>query len=401
MNVLTFCDHYLPGYRAGGPIRSVSAIVERLSDDARFAIVTRDRDFGTDRPFDGIDRGAWTPVGRAEVRYLAPDELTMAVLGAILRQRHVDVVYLNSLFSPAFTIRTLVLRRLGRVPDVPFLVAPRGELSPGALEIRSTKKQAYLAVASAAGLYDGVHWHLTSERERDDLRASPLARRPGVVREDHIWIAPPIPSSFEPPGTPTRDTKRRGTLRVAFLSRISPKKNLDFALQALHGLEGQIQFDAYGPVEDPAYWRRCSDVAESLPPNVTFRLQGVVEPDAVGRTLSGYDLFLFPTRGENFGHVIWESLAAGCPVLISDQTPWSGLEEAGAGWARPLEVESFRAVLRQLVACGEEDARARAVRSRQYAEAWLVSSGGVERMRRVFEGAAGMGSRVGKLRGRE
>jgi glycosyltransferase involved in cell wall biosynthesis len=35
-----------------------------------------------------------------------------------------------------------------------------------------------------------------------------------------------------------------------------------------------------------------------------------------------YDLFVFPTRGENFGHVIIESLSVGTPVLLSDRTPW-------------------------------------------------------------------------------
>ena len=51
-------------------------------------------------------------------------------------------------------------------------------------------------------------------------------------------------------------------------------------------------------------------------------------------------MFFFPTLGENFGHVIHESLAAGTPVLISDQTPWVGLSEKGAGWELPLDNKS-------------------------------------------------------------
>jgi glycosyltransferase involved in cell wall biosynthesis len=52
--------------------------------------------------------------------------------------------------------------------------------------------------------------------------------------------------------------------------------------------------------------------------------------------LTQQDLFLFPTRGESFGHVIHEALRAGLPVLISDQTPWRRLEEQGVGWDLPL-----------------------------------------------------------------
>ena len=45
-----------------------------------------------------------------------------------------------------------------------------------------------------------------------------------------------------------------------------------------------------------------------------------------------HHVFLFPTLGENFGHVISEALIGGCPVIISDQTPWRNLEEAQVGW---------------------------------------------------------------------
>jgi hypothetical protein len=30
-------------------------------------------------------------------------------------------------------------------------------------------------------------------------------------------------------------------------------------------------------------------------------------------------------------------MSAGCPVILSDRTPWRDLERCGAGWAIPLE----------------------------------------------------------------
>jgi len=56
----------------------------------------------------------------------------------------------------------------------------------------------------------------------------------------------------------------------------------------------------------------------------------------VVETLSGYDVCFFPTRGENFGHVILEALRSGIPAVISDQTPWRDIGEAGAGAVLPL-----------------------------------------------------------------
>ena len=46
---------------------------------------------------------------------------------------------------------------------------------------------------------------------------------------------------------------------------------------------------------------------------------------------SEYDAFVFPTRGENFGHVIAESLSASCPVVCTDQTPWTAVLAGGGG----------------------------------------------------------------------
>ena len=46
---------------------------------------------------------------------------------------------------------------------------------------------------------------------------------------------------------------------------------------------------------------------------------------------------LMPTTHENFGHAVVEAWAHGRPVLLSDQTPWRGLSEAGLGWDVPLE----------------------------------------------------------------
>ncbi len=59
---------------------------------------------------------------------------------------------------------------------------------------------------------------------------------------------------------------------------------------------------------------------------------------------------LTANQGENFGHVIIEALAAGKPVLISDQTPWRGLENHKAGWDIPLnDKEKFISILEMLV----------------------------------------------------
>jgi len=73
-------------------------------------------------------------------------------------------------------------------------------------------------------------------------------------------------------------------------------------------------------------------------------------------TMKAYHLFVLPTLGENYGHVIYEALSAGDPVLISDQTPWRGLEKEKAGWDLPLkEKDKFKNALRQAAAWNQEE----------------------------------------------
>jgi glycosyltransferase involved in cell wall biosynthesis len=114
-------------------------------------------------------------------------------------------------------------------------------------------------------------------------------------------------------------------------------KNLAGALRLLGALRGRVTFDIYGPLEDPAYWQECQDLISPLPPNINVKYCGTVPYPNVRNVLSGYDLFLLPTLGENFGHAISDALVAGCPVLISDQTPWRDLERLNVGWDLPLD----------------------------------------------------------------
>ena len=99
-------------------------------------------------------------------------------------------------------------------------------------------------------------------------------------------------------------------------------KNLDFLLKALHKTKKIIRLSVYGPIDDDSYWRRCRKLIETMPVNITLRYKGVAPPDKVHSIFSAHDVFILPSRGESYGHVIMESLIAGTPVIISDKTPW-------------------------------------------------------------------------------
>src|SRR6185437_5508431 len=60
IKVLAILDIYLPGFKGGGPTRSLANMVSRLGDRIDFRIVALDRDLGDTKPYPGIRSGRWT-----------------------------------------------------------------------------------------------------------------------------------------------------------------------------------------------------------------------------------------------------------------------------------------------------------------------------------------------------
>jgi glycosyltransferase involved in cell wall biosynthesis len=313
-------------------------LVERLGTEFDFRIVTRDRDFTEDVPYAGVAANTWCAVGNAQVFYAAPDTLTLSVVKRLMRETPHDVLYLNSFFDPKFATLPL-LAGLGRgIGRQPIVLAPRGEFSSGALSLKVWKKRPYITVVRTLGLCRRAIWQASSELEADDIRRV-MAPPPATIR-----IAADLPqvvSSALPDITPKRAPN--GSLRIVFLSRISPEKNLEFVLQILKRLAAPVEFSIYGIVDDQTYWSRCQKQIRSLPEHIQVTYHGAIPHTDVRRKLAENDLFILPTRGENYGHAILESLAAGTPVLISDQTPWRDLEMAGVGWVLSLADPSLYA----------------------------------------------------------
>ncbi len=381
VRVLVMAEYYLPGYHGGGPIRTLSSLVACLGDRFDFSVITSDRDLGASEPYPDVEAGRWTPVGLARVLYCAPADSSIGALRRRLAQTPFDVLYLNSCWSPRFTLAPLLLRRFGLIPSRPVVLASRGEFAPGALAVKRTKKRLFLALARIAGLYHGLIWQASSEVEAAQIRSTiPSAR--------DVRVAPnptPAPSASAWDRTP----KAPGTLRIVWLGRIATNKNLLGALRSLRHVSRPVRYDIYGPFEDAAYWEECERAIAALPAHVKVEAHGSVHPEAVAALMQSHDLLLLPTHGENFGQAIFEALSNGCPVLISDRTPWQGLEERRAGWALPVEDEAgFARVIDACAGMSEEEHAAWSAGAVAAAEAVSRSDAGLQANAALFEAAA-------------
>ncbi|MBC7490250.1 MAG: glycosyltransferase, partial [Glaciimonas sp.] len=315
---------YFPGYLSGGIARTIFNTAEWLGHEIEFLIVTRDRDLGSEQPYAGVQRGMWVTMGNSKVRYLEPDELTLFSLAKIVNKTEHDVLHLNSFFDSVFSIKLLLLCRLRWIKSRQVILAPRGEFVAGPLSIKYSKKKIYIELSRFFGFYKGVKWHASSPHEAQGIVNA--MRMPAATVNSAIDL--PVKNSVAlriqlPVGN---------ELKVVFLSRLTREKNLDGALRILQRVHQSMQFDIVGPKEDHAYWQECEALLIRLPPHVTARYLGPIPPEKVFDCLSKYDLFFLPSHGENYGHVIAESIAVGTRVLISQATPWRNLDEDGIGW---------------------------------------------------------------------
>lgn len=328
-SVVVFTGFYLPGYKSGGILRNVVNTVDNLACYYDFRIITRDRDLGDQRAYEGVPISKWTRVGGGLVYYLPEGGDTIKNLYYILKETPCDVVYLTSFFDP-LTVKVLIIRLFLRKMFGRVIVAPFGEFAWASFSQKAVKKILFVAFARFIGLYKGVFWRVSSDYESKELlkvMAPPF---------DSVMITGDLPTCSEPPSQENAIEEESAyapvDFRLVFLSRISAEKNLDVALNILMKVKSRVSFDIYGPIENRPYWFKCQKIISSLPDNIVVQYLGVVSPEEILKTFSAYDLFLFPTGGEAYGNVIAESLSVGTPVLISQNTPWRNLKNDGLGW---------------------------------------------------------------------
>ena len=340
--ILVFVDWYLPGYKAGGPIRSIANMCARLKEDYDFRIVTSDTDLHETTPYPDVKKDSWTkaPDG-TDILYISASQRRYKTIRHIITEERADIIYLNSVFSKTFTLFPLMIRK-SLFPNRKVVLAPRGMLGEGALNIKSGKKKLFLFWSKLTGLYNNVRWHASSEAEVAEVKK---------IFGNNAKCTVALNLSQKRELKTVRRRKEQDKMKMAFLSRISYKKNLTGTLELLHNIPSDkfIEFDIYGPVEDPDYWGRCEELIRKMPKHIHVQYKGAIPNEKVSEIMQQYHLSILLTFNENFGHSIIESMAAGCPVLISDQTPWKRLSEKKAGWDFALsDKEGIQSALMQM-----------------------------------------------------
>lgn len=325
--ILIFIDWYLPGYKAGGPIQSVANLVTHLKEEFEIAIITRDTDYSDTIPYADVKSNKWLNTAGIRTYYISRDQLNYSTIYKLISEEKFDYAYLNGVYSVYFTLIPLFILRKKHGQHI--VIAARGMLSPGSLNVKKAKKNLFLRMVKMARLFSGVTFHATTETENKDIR---------FVLGDKIKIktAGNLPQ-LQQNNVFKKRKKNSGELHLVNIARIAPEKNLLLALEILKDVTSDVTFDFYGPVYDQAYWERCKAALQALPGNIKATYKGSVESGKVLDTLRNAHFLFMPTTGENFGHIILQALSTGSPVIISDKTPWQQLESKQCGWDIALD----------------------------------------------------------------
>lgn len=377
-NILIFIDWYLPAYKAGGPVKSIAALVFHLKDAFNFYIITSNKDLFSTEPHQNIKSNSWNVLPNSEqVFYFSDDNFSLKNLQTALKEIEYDCVYLNSFFSKRFTMYPLWLKKIN-VIKTPVILAPRGMLGSGALSLKSKKKNIFIAFAKAVGLYKNITWHATSLQEENEIK-NVFGNKVPVKTISNLILFP-----FK---SRTDYSKEVNQLKICFVSRIAEKKNLLFALQVLQTIKtGNIVFDIYGPPENETYFNACKTLAAQLPNNITVSFKGDLQGDEVEQTLKNYHLFFLPTLNENFGHAIVEAMLNGCLSLLSNATPWRNLQAQHIGWDISLnEKEKFVAAINEALQMNEIVFEQKSKAAQQYAVTHCVDISATEAYKNLFD----------------
>lgn len=335
MKVLIISPYYKPGYKAGGPIQSIYNLSNLLGNQLEIYVLTQSNDFGESEIFNNIDEDQWNNNGNHKVYYCNSKKFNIITLKSIIESVNPQIIYFNSLFQ-TLTWRTIISNKFNKI-NAQIIIAPRGELDPGALKLKSFKKKYFIKILKYF-IEKDIVFHATTEEEKPNIRKHFF---------NVIKVAENVPNLIA--NKPEKEIKIINQTNLVFISRISPKKNLSYCIDVLNkiNIDGVINFDIIGPLEDKEYLNEVQKKISNLQKNIIVKYIGEVPNHNLINVTKKYHYLFFPTKAENYGHIIYEALSYGIPVVLSDQTPWRQ-NDNGVFVSNLEKIDEFQLIIERL-----------------------------------------------------
>lgn len=323
--IMFFVDWYYPAFKAGGPVKSVHNMVSFLKDFHHVLVVTSNKDI--DGTVVELNPNCIKRVNGIDVIYLDDTFQSMRKIAKVIGDFNPDFLHLNSLFSINYTLKPF-LYAYSRKKKI--VLAPRGMLTEEALKIKPLKKEVFIKLSKFLLRKNRVLFHASTSQERIQIKKNFGEKTRSKIAQN--LTSNPIKRVLD------WSTFKEGDIRLVYMARVTPIKNLDFFISLLKASKiSNFKLDIFGPIEDVDYWNQCKRI---IGDDERINYKGVLLPTEVSSLLQEYHFFVMPSGNENYGHSIVESISAGVPVIISDRTPWLGLQKHNVGFDLSLNERS-------------------------------------------------------------
>ncbi len=369
MKVFISIPWFHPAYKAGGPVQSIANMVEQLAVNSRepqdgtfeFWIFCSNKDL--DGSTLNVEFDKWVNYSDSTKVWYSSTNNLLPVLKNEIKKERPGYLFITGIYSWQFSLKPLLFCGL-----VKKIISVRGMLHPGALSQKKFKKQLYLLLWKALGVYKKNIFHATNEEEKKYIEQvfGMKARVMVAANFPHIL---PLQQVVE---------KKEGYLKLISVALISPMKNILLVLEALAGAKsipesgepgiGNVEYNIYGPIKETGYWKECLELIKKMPANIKVNYHGHIPPAEIVNVVAKNHVFILPSKSENYGHAIYEALAAGRPVITSMNTPWVALQTASAGINVPMDDSTgLQKAIGYFVAMDQDQLNDWSIAAREYA----------------------------------
>src|ERR1700676_654949 len=361
MRILNVTQSYAPFFEFGGPPAKVKALAEGLAQKGH-AVTVLTSDWGLDKrlaEFPGEISAQPNPFGRKrEVNGVTAIYLPNwfhyratswnPALPRYLRARlqNIDVVHIFGLYDLLGPRAAAACRKR----KIPYVLEPIGMFIP---IIRSIFLKRIYHQFWGRQLFAGAAAVIaTSEQEQSELEAGGIPREKIILRRNGVEIPKPLPAAGAFRASLQIPPQSR---LILFLGRLSQKKSPGLLLRAFADIlqnrviaQQDLHLAFVGP-DEADMLGRLQKISKEL---------GVTERVHFVRALSGEkkwaayrdaDIFVLPSQNENFGNTAAEAVAAGTPVIVTDQCGIAPLLADAAGIVVPHDQQQLAAALRSLL----------------------------------------------------
>jgi glycosyltransferase involved in cell wall biosynthesis len=271
-----------------------------------------------------------------------------------------DIVHIHCIFSYASTIAMVI----ARLKNIPYIVTTHGLLCNWSLQQSKYKKQIYLKLIEQSNLKLSKVIHFTSQLEQQEFSTLPFTMPSFIL---------PIGVSGLPILIPDSYARLREHLQIPldepiilFMSRLHPKKGLDYLIAALGKLtHHQFTFVIAGS-GTKKYEQEIKTLVSTN--NIEDRtvFAGFVDGETKNILLQGSDLFALTSCSESFAVVVLEAMANAMPVLVTPGVALARIvEQYQFGYVSELNILAIASAIEKYFICPQE-AKDMGIRARQF-----------------------------------